>query len=261
MARTPDFVILGAQKCGTTSLHALLSTHPQVVTAPEKEVHFFDRHWERGEAWYRSQFPGRDEHPGTIAGEATPHYLFHEPTPERMARVAPDARFVVLLRDPVERAYSHHQMQVRRGMEHVRCEAALRLEAQRLAMGGGAVARYSYQARGRYAEQLERWFACFPRDRFLVLESGGVFRATRATLATLGRLTGFLGIDPFPEDTVLARRASGGSYRPMSPRTRRELVEAFTPHNERLFRLLGVRWPWPSARSPIQAPPTRPGRG
>ncbi|HEX9782521.1 MAG TPA: hypothetical protein VGA56_07280, partial [Opitutaceae bacterium] len=103
----PDFIILGAQKAGTTSLYAYLLEHPQVLPARKKEVHYFDLRYERGERWYRSHFPsqramqarGRSLGNRVITGEATPYYLFYPRAPERVASVVPNAKFIVLLRD------------------------------------------------------------------------------------------------------------------------------------------------------------------
>lgn len=252
--RAPDFVILGAQKAGTTSLYELLTRHPQVVPARRKEVHFLDRHWKRGIGWYRDQFPDvrdTDSAEPVLTGEATPYYLFHPEAPARLRVAAPEARLLVVLRDPVDRAYSHYQMQVRRGREDQGFARALALEAERLAAGPENHPRYSYVARGRYAEQLRRWFAVFPRERFLVIESGELVRRTEAVLAGMTR---FLGIAPFPDGTRLPRRASG-SYPPMPTAVRASLARIFAPHDERLRAMLGEPFAW-NARSARGKGPT-----
>ncbi|NNL68032.1 MAG: sulfotransferase [Myxococcales bacterium] len=249
MGKIPDFLVLGAQKCGTTSFYEFLCGHPQVTPAAEKELHFFDRDWHTGLDAYRECF--RDE-PGTITGEATPYYLFHPEVPDRVAKIAPDARFLVLLRDPIDRAYSHHQMQRRLGRENLTFEAAIEAEPQRLATSAANRPRYSYLARGRYVEQLERWFDRFGRGRFLVLETAAL-RERPAESAS--RVADFLGIDAFPADAVWPSRGRS-SYAPLSPATREALAVHFEPHNEALFRLLGERFAWRRPRSsrPSQAP-------
>jgi Sulfotransferase domain len=138
----PDFLILGAQRSGTTSLYNYLAAHPLVLPAvPSKGVHYFDKHADRSLRWYRAHFPTRAqrrrrEHPAgspTVTGEGSPYYLFHPHGPARAAAAVPDARLIVMLRDPVERAYSHYQQEYARGFEDAGSfEAALDLEPSRL---------------------------------------------------------------------------------------------------------------------------------
>src|SRR5437763_1646364 len=112
----PDFIILGAQRAGTTSLYEYIVDHPQVGAASKKEVHFFDRHYTEGVNWYRAHFPPAvrrqrfENRTGKrfLTGEASPYYLAHPMVPERIAAVAPDARFLILLRNPIDRALSHY---------------------------------------------------------------------------------------------------------------------------------------------------------
>lgn len=242
MGKIPDFLVLGAQKCGTTSFYEFLCGHPQVVPAAEKELHFFDRDWHTGLDAYRECF--RDE-PDTITGEATPYYLFHPEVPGRVAKIAPEACFLVLLRDPIDRAYSHHQMQRRFGREQLNFEAAVEAEPQRLAASPANHPRYSYLARGRYAEQLERWFDRFGRERFLILETAALRERADECAA---RVAGFLGIDPFPAEAVWPSRGRS-RYAPLSLATREALAAHFEPHNEALFRLLGERFAWRRPRT------------
>ena len=162
----PDFLIVGAQKAGTTALYAYLRRHPSITGPSWKEVSYFDRHYLRGPAWYRGNFPLRSR--GRIVGEASPSYLFHPDAAERAAALVPGARVIALVRDPVERAHSHYQHEVALGREPLPFEEALEREEERLA---GELERmradagyfshawwnYTYLARGRYAEQLERW--------------------------------------------------------------------------------------------------------
>src|SRR5215208_8528317 len=117
----PDFLILGAQKAGTTALYAYLRWHPQITGPSFKEVSFFDRHYARGERWYRAHLPMRRS---SIVGEASPSYLFHPLAPERVAQMLPNARLVALLRNPVDRAFSHYQHEVALGREPLSFEAA-----------------------------------------------------------------------------------------------------------------------------------------
>ena len=141
-ARTlPDFLVLSAGRCGSTSLFAALCEHPQVLPPSHKETHFFDRNWTRGLDFYRRLFPlqarrrARARRAGgpVLTGEATTYYLLHPAVPARASAAIPDARLVVILRDPVDRAYSHYQLSVRRGREKLSFEEALDAEPERLA--------------------------------------------------------------------------------------------------------------------------------
>src|SRR5947209_8592328 len=125
----PNFLILGAQKAGTTALYAYLRWHPEITGPSFKEVSFFDRHYARGERWYRAHFPARRR---PFVGEASPSYLFHPLVPERVARLLPDARLVAILRNPVDRAFSHYQHEVSLGREPLSFEEAVAHEEERM---------------------------------------------------------------------------------------------------------------------------------
>jgi hypothetical protein len=245
----PGFVILGAQKAGTTSLHEYLCEHPLASSATVKEVHYFDLAYGRGPGWYRAHFqvPRRA---GEIAGEASPYYLFHPLVPARVARDLPGARLIVLLRNPIERAYSHHNHERALGFEKLGFAEAiareperLRGEEERLASERGyrsfAHQHHSYLARGRYASQLERWFEHVDRGRVLVLGAEELFERPAETLA-LAQC--FLGLEPLLPEDLSPRNAR--SYAPLEDDLRRRLWEELKPHNERLYELLGRDFGW-----------------
>ena len=164
----PTYLIAGTVRSGTTSLHRALRRHPEVFAPGEKELHFFDRQFDRGVGWYESLFA---EAPGTgPVGEATPNYVYDDHAVERMAGVLPDARVVVLLRDPVERAYSQYWMQRSAHHETLDFADAVATEAERLASPDpNARAYYSYVDRGRYVGQLQRLRAYYPAEQTLVV--------------------------------------------------------------------------------------------
>src|SRR5207248_4207503 len=120
---TPDFLVVGAQRSGTTSLFRYLAAHPAVGAPVRKEIQYFTLHYQRGDGWYRTHFPmtGRQR----VTFEATPYYLFHPAAPQRAASSVPHAKVIVLLRDPVSRTFSHWQHNASRGLEHLGFEAAL----------------------------------------------------------------------------------------------------------------------------------------
>ena len=128
----PDFLILGAQKAGTTALYSYLRKHPSIIGPSWKEVSYFDRHYARGPAWYRGNFPNKLRTRGALVGEASPSYLFHPLGPRRVRELVPEARLVALLRDPVDRALSHYNHERALGREPLSFEDALAAEDDRL---------------------------------------------------------------------------------------------------------------------------------
>jgi hypothetical protein len=244
----PDFLVIGAQKAGTTALYAYLRWHPGITGPSWKEVSFFDRHWWRGEAWYRGQFPLRAGE--RLVGEASPSYLFHPLAPGRARSLVPDAKLVALLRDPVDRAYSQYQHEVALGREPLSFEDALAAEDDRLA---GEVERlvedprafsrawwdHTYAARGRYAEQLERWLAVFPREQLLVVPTEELGERPAETYAAI---LAFLGAEPYELPSY--PRVFDRDYEPMRPETRAALAATFAEPNRRLEALLGRTFGW-----------------
>jgi hypothetical protein len=258
-------VIIGAQKAGTTTIYRWLRDHPDVV-ARNKEIGYFSQEYHRGPEWYARQFPSaqereqfRAEHGrALITGEATPEYMLDPRAPRRMARLIPDVRLIVSLRDPVDRAYSQFQMNRLKGIEPVDSfEEALALEDPCFAFLGAAgqterkdpTAREwtHYLGRGHYAESLLRWFAVFPREQFCILAMEDLNRDGEATVALLER---FLGLAPHARDALPAHNE--GSYAPLPDATRSALIDYFRPHNERLYELLGRDFGWATgARAPL----------
>jgi Sulfotransferase domain len=253
----PDFLIIGAQKAGTTALYAYLRAHPAITGPPWKEVSFFDRHYRRGESWYRGNFPNRlylrrmRSRTGSepLVGEASPSYLFHPLAPERAASLVPEVRLIALVRNPVDRAFSHYQHEVALGREPLSFEEALEREDERME---GELERmrdpryfshpwwnFTYLARGRYAEQLERWLAYFPRARLLALPSDDLLarpgESYRQVLEFLGAPRHELESYPL----IFTR-----NYAAMDSETRDRLSAYFAEPNRRLYELLGRDLGW-----------------
>jgi hypothetical protein len=236
----PDFVIIGAQRAGTTSLYRWLSDQTGIAPASKKEVHYFDLYYGQGERWYRSHF--RLPEPGTITGEASPYMLFHPLAAGRAARDLDEAtRFIVLLREPVERAVSQYWHERKGNRESESFEQAIALEGERMRGTEEVVCRgdrsyahqhYSYVARGEYAGQLRRWFDAVGRDRVLVLESERVFADGGETvLQWLGVESGAL---EFPSLNGAGRSSTADEG------LLAKLRAHFEPHNQELFELLGT---------------------
>lgn len=233
----PDFVIIGAPKCGTTFFYHLLTKHPHVEAAANKEPHFFDLLFDEGVEWYRQCFvPPRwkDGHK-TVTGEGTPSYLFHPHAAERMAEVVPRARLMVLLRNPVDRAYSAYYHQVRNGGETRTFEEAIEASL--------AGPRRGQLSQGVYVDHLVRWSRFFGDEQMLVLKSEDFFEYPREVLE---RVLDFLDLPEWnPEDSELRLKRNKGDYvEKMNPTTRRRLEEYFEPHNRRLYEYLGADFGW-----------------
>jgi hypothetical protein len=231
----PDFVIIGAQKGGTSFLYHLLTRHPLVEPAARKELHFFDQPelFDNGAGWYRRCFPrlGSKDGQRSITGEATPYYLFDPPVAKRMAEIVPKARLIALLRNPVDRAYSHYQMQVKRGTEPRTFEEAMEQEHS------------SYVSRGIYVDQLLRWFEFFGKEQMLILKSEDFFERPVETLKVV---LAFLDLPDWqPEASELQQRRHMGTYKQkMDPSTRQRLEAYFEPYNQRLYECLDVDFGW-----------------
>jgi hypothetical protein len=249
----PDFVVIGAQKAGTTSLFRYLIEHPQIVGPAEKEVHFFDGRYERGVRWYRSRFPlraalerGGQSGRRRLTFEASPYYLAHPFVAPRMHEQLPEAKLVVVLRDPIARAWSHYRDNVARGTESKPFLEALHSEPGRLAPGIANITRgidpgpeyrnYGYVERGHYAAQLERWFAVYPRTQFLIVESRELFDDSAVTYE---RVLRFVGLDAPPRlpafDVYNATPDAG-----VDERARAFLHAAFDEPNRNLAALIGI---------------------
>ncbi len=255
----PDYLVIGAMKAGTTMFYEWLVTHPLAPPAVEKEVHFFDFHFPQGQTWYRSQLPTERQRDRlsaeagrrAVVGEGSPTYLFHPLAARRAYSLVPDAKLLVLLRNPVSRAYSHYQTSIRHDWEALPFEDAIDREPLRLDGQVDALLmdekhhrsfpryRWSYLSMGQYAEQLESWLRYFPREQFMFILNEELDRDPDATFR---RVYDFLDLPYHPLPPK--RRRVVGSYAPMQPATRARLNEYFRPHNERLAALLDLDLGW-----------------
>jgi len=257
----PDLLIIGAMKCGTTTLFRMLEQHPGFIPPNTKEIQFFNqpRNHARGQGWYRAHFPtarrmsriGRRLGYRPVTGEATP--AMSAPMYARNAgRLVPTARIVVSLRNPVDRAWSHYQHYQRHpAPDPVDFETAIERELNWMASGAKLCEenflelaphrhRLGYIVRGQYAEQLEDWFEHFPSDQILILHFE---RWIEKPNETMNRISEHLGL---PAHEFRATRANPGHYGDETfIESRDRLIEHFRPWNRRLFELLGEDWGWP----------------
>jgi hypothetical protein len=253
----PDFIIIGARKCGTTFFYNNLVRQPGFLAAYKKELDFFDKRYPRGAGWYRAHFPTRLAQRAAqlwwrrpvMTGESTPLYLFHPLAPRRVRALLPEVKLIALLRNPTDRAYSHYEHQARRQVGAPTFEAAL--EAERTLEADGTLAAelerlkrddayisekrqvLSYVSGGVYVDQLAAWFEQFPARQILVLKAEDMYRDSAAAIH---RATEFLGAKPTEARIVRENRKRG--YPKMDPATRRWLEDTFAPHNARLYEFL-----------------------
>jgi hypothetical protein len=251
----PTFVVIGSAKAGTTALARYLQSHPDVLWSSRLEVHYFDASFDRSTNWYRAWFPLRSQvrrheratgRPVAV-GEKSPSYLVSPGADQRLHALLPDARLVVALRDPVERAFSHWRMKHSDGSEPLSFEDAVRSEPERLAATGGSVAGRrrmegmdgSYLLRGRYADHLERWLALFPQEQLFVYRSEDL----AAEPARWGaQICAHIGVDPAHFDVDALPRANVGVPATLDPAVREQLATHFTDDDARLLELTGVSY-------------------
>lgn len=242
----PHFLVIGAQKSGTTSLYRCLGRHPGMVRARHKELHFFDREHARGRGWYERQLPSplrvwarRLVGRRTLCGEATPEYLALPDVPARARALLPDVRLVALLRDPTRRAISQYHHRVRYDGESRPIAELLDAELARAARKGeSSLSPLGYLARGHYARQLERWLAHYPRAQMLVLPAEPFYADPAPTVCRVADFVGLAPLDPRRYAASFRVRNAGRYARPPADLVAR-LDDHFAPHNERLLALLG----------------------
>ena len=262
LREVPDFVILGGQRCGTSSMYKYLGRHPQVAPSLRKETEYFTIDYDKGEAWYRAHFPMRVRRTMAqvrgrrlVTFEATPDYLFDPRAPGRLANMLPEAKLVIMLRDPVERAFSHYHHNVRLGLEDLSFRDAIAAESARIAPDIQAMRhnpldrlvkyrRYSYLSRGNYGEQIARWFDLFERDRFLFILAEDFFKQPEDALHAL---EAFVGVDTWsPPDFVnYSYTGSDIADNPeLPPDLRRELERHFASSHSDIESLTGISVSW-----------------
>jgi hypothetical protein len=251
--RLPDFLGIGTQRGGTTTLYDRLRTHPDLYLPEKKEIHYFSRNFDQPLGWYTAHFANARRTQRT--GEVTPYYLFHPEAPQRIAALRPQVRLIVLLRDPVERALSAYFRCRRRDLESLELEAAFAAEHDRLADAERTIAtpggrhlshqEHSYLARSRYEEQLARYQAHFPRSQMLILRSEDFFAEPETAWRQIQE---FLDVRVLPlGDTSQWRNQGRGESAGVSPAFRAELRRRLQPTYDAMRRDYAIEWPEPDA--------------
>ncbi len=245
-----DFIIIGAQKSGTTSLYNYLIQHPQVVPARTKEVHYFDLNFDKGISWYQEQFHPCDRQNKLITGEASPYYIFHPLVAKRVQQTLPKVKIIILLRNPVERAISHYYHEVRLGVEEKGIEEAIASEPTRLAGETEKILEnpnyysfnhqhYTYLSRGKYLDQIKNWLNHFPKQQILILKSEDLYNHPPTIL---NQVCNFLEIPPYQLPDY--GKYNAGEYPPIDPAMYQQLTTYFQPHNQNLENYLNRNFNW-----------------
>jgi hypothetical protein len=246
---TPDFIIIGAEKCGTTSLYDDICRHPQVLGALEKEPYFFTEFYEFGSDWYLANFPRIKPGSSFKTGEASTTYLTDAKAPERIAADLPHARLMIIMRDPVARAVSQYNQLAKLGRISKSLEQAFADELKvLLAAQDPYTVRVQCHEAGRsclwrsiYVMFLDQWLKHFPKEQLLALRSEDYFADADATM---GKVWAFLGLDaPTRVDSSVSNQ--GEKIASISEDLAMELRAYFQPFNRRLSETLGWNCGWP----------------
>ncbi|MEG4346628.1 tetratricopeptide repeat protein [Microcoleus sp. A003_D6] len=240
--KVPNFIIIGSQRCGTTSLYTYLAQHPQILTPIKKEMDFFSWHFDRGIDWYLAHFPPMPPGEQFVTGEASPSYFDCREAPERLYSAFPEAKLVVLLRNPVDRAISHFYRLKGLNWEARSLDRAISAEIERLNQNPEYIIGEepgNYLARGRYIEFIKNWRAFFPPEQLLILKSED-FYAGAATIVQ--QVLEFLDLPEYQLSEY--QNANPGSYQRVNESVRDRLSDYFRPYNQELEDYLGRKFDW-----------------
>lgn len=249
----PDFIIAGTARAGTTSLFQYLSDHPKILPSLRKEIKYFDCHYFMGINWYRSHFPyiSKLKKIEGITGEASPNYLGHPSAMQRIALALPNVKIILILRNPVDRAYSHYHLSIKAGDENLNFKEAIDQENKRLdgevekiladyKYSQGNFIKHSYLTRGIYIEQIPVIFKLFKEDNILILRSEDFYEDPGMIYR---QILEFLHL-PLWEPQNYKTYKQSDYQKPMDSELRKQLAEYFRPHNQKLYEFLNRDFKW-----------------
>ncbi len=243
--KLPDYIIIGETKCGTTSLYNYLIDHPLILdtfgngidnvseTYRTKEIRYFDRYYDKGIEWYMKCFPDTED--GQITGEATPMYMYRTMAIHRIKEALPETKFIVLLRNPVDRLYSHfnHYLTWVPGWKE-------RYNSFEDFINSAGERDYYMIDKGIYVHTIRKWFELFDPGRFLILKTEDLYDKTQVVY---NKTIEFLGLDQQHqlENPNMYRTQK---YQPMKESTRRYLEEFYSRYNRELYSFIGRDMEW-----------------
>jgi len=258
----PDFIIIGVGRAGTTALYSYLIQHPSIVAASTDnnesvaDLHFFEYMISNNIQWYKSHFPilfskSKNQKNSFITGEYTSTYIYHPDVPKRIFNLLPKIKLIVILRNPIDKAYSTYQQQFRFGEYTTSFEDTVNAEFRRINLNKDFPElnsnNYDFEnfvaqniiRHGIYADYLETWLKIFDRKQILILNSEDLKNSTKETLH---RVFHFLNVSNY--DIANTSQVNVGKYPPINKITRKKLIEFFKPHNQRLNKLLDTEFDW-----------------
>lgn len=257
--KNPDFVFLGPQKCGTSSLARYLRNHPNVLPARKKEIHFFDQNYKKGKTWYKANFPSKPylslysritKREPIIFGDSTSYYFNCPHLPERISNELPSIKLIIMLRNPVKRTYSHYYHERNKGFELLPIDEALKNEKKRIKQELEKIDKnpyyysfihhhFSYLDTSHYAKHLKNWFEHFSRDQIMIIQSEMFFKKTANIYK---QVLDFLNIPHIiPESFKIYNK---NKYPQIDQKLQKKLEDYFVPLNEELYKLLGYSFDW-----------------
>ena len=262
LRQLPDFIIIGAGRAGTTALYSYLIQHPLIAAAltdnneSVADLHFFEYIISNNIQWYRSHFPilfsKSNKHKNSfITGEYTSTYMYHPDVPKRIFNLLPKIKLIVILRNPIDKAYSTYQQQFRFGEYTTSFEDTINAEFRRIDLNKDFPElnsnNYDFEnfvaqniiRHGVYADYLETWLKIFDRKQILILNSDDLKKSTKETLR---RVFNFLNVSNY--DIKDTSQVNVGKYPTINKITRKKLIEFFKPHNQRLNKLLDTEFNW-----------------
>lgn len=248
----PDFLVIGAQKSGSTSLFNYLGLHSAILPSVQKEIFYFNRYFDRGENWYRRYFPrqGDLDKGGMITGEASTTYLCSPEAPGRTHALIPNVKLIAVLREPAARAVSHYYHRVRAGREKRPLDIVFQEETLERWANGEAIAEADsvYLERGRYAAHIQNWLKSFPAEALLVLQSEQMFADVERVLRSV---YDFLAI---PNEPLVEKRIFNEGKRPQENREETVILEhlksVYSDMNKELKMINNVGFNWHERRNP-----------
>lgn len=250
----PDFIIIGTARSGTTSLYYDICQHPCVLPAAYDELGYFDSNFHLGLNWYRSLFPTlfskwlvKQKKQFAITGEDTPFYIWDPIVAKRILKNLPKIKLIVLLRNPVDRAYSNYHLGVRAGTENLSFEDAIKVEIKRLEEineeSKSSIEKYairrSYLAKGFYSDQLKIWFEIFNSNQLLIISTEDLKSNPQKVI---NKIYNFLEI---PDNhKLIPEKQKKAVYPEMKKETREFLIDFYKKNNTELFNLIGQKFDW-----------------
>ncbi len=262
----PDFIIIGAGRAGTTALYSYLIQHPSIAAAltdnnkPVDDFHFFEYMTSNNVQWYKSHFPilfsKSNKHKNSlITGEYTSTYMYHPDVPKRIFNLLPKIKLIVILRNPIDKAYSTYHQQLLFGECITSFEETINAEFRRMNLNKDFpelnsnnpsfenYVAYNIIRHGIYADYLETWLEIFNREQILILNSDDLKKSKKETLNHVFNFLNVSNYDITPSDNK-AVRVTIRKYPPINKDTRKKLIEFYKPHNQRLNTLLGTNFDW-----------------